>query len=139
MYSAFPYTVAHPKRLKVPTNATVSFRNSMSIQQYVCNDVCTLTIEVCDVRNSEYFHCLSLVPPPLLFHEETKAWPYRASEESLAQSDFVLRAKNPLPNRISVSTGPSSVCFLQTFEEPDPQLNRHLSCSKAIETLHNIS
>ena len=87
--------------LKVPTNATVSFRNSMSIQQYVCNDVCTLTIEVCEVWDSEYFPSLSLVPPPLLFHEENKAWPYRAernpprpigfcptSASPLAQSDF---------------------------------------------------
>ena len=63
--------------------------------------------------------------------KENKAWPYRASEESLAQSDFVRRILSP--NRISVSTEPISVCFLQTFEEPDPQLNRHLSCSSLSE------
>ena len=126
--------------LKVPTNATVSFRNSMSIQQYVCNDVCTLTIEVCAVRVSEYFHCLSLVPPPLLFHEETKG-------------GGTARAKNPLPNRILFEESLRPIGFqfplrqalfvfskhLKNREEPDLQLNRHLSCSKAIETLHNIS
>lgn len=125
--------------LKVPTNATVSFRNSMSIQQYVCNDVCTLTIEVCDVRVSDYFHCLSLVPPPLLFHEETKG-------------GGTARSKNPSPNRIlsyerripcpigfQFPLGHALFVFSKHLKNLTPSRTAILAAQRRKATLHNIS